>query len=206
MRKSILPAALLLVLASACGKSAQVRASLTDAPIDNVTVFNVTIDEVRFHDDGDDLENDGEHQHDLAVSATGVVSHKDADDDGARGKGWVVLCSGTPQTFDLMKLRPDPAGNKVYASLCGTNAVTVPTGKVDKFWLDVTKVHIEFTNGTKLDWTPVHGQGSGLKIDVDDDLNKNNQLELKVDFDAANSLIANADGTFSVKPRLVELH
>ncbi|GAC1347260.1 MAG: hypothetical protein NVS2B9_16180 [Myxococcales bacterium] len=202
MRKTTLPAALLLVLAAACGKSAQVRASLTDAPIDNVSVFQVTISEVRFHNDGDEIENDGE----LKTSTAGTAaSHKDADDDGARGKGWVVLCTGA-QTYDLMKLRPDPTGKKVYAGLCGSNTVTVPTGKVDEFWLDVTQIHIEFTNGTKLDYTPVHGKGSGLKIEVEDDLNKTNDLELKVDFDAASSLIANLDGTFTVKPKLLEIH
>ena len=199
MRKRTASATMLLVLAAACGKSAQVRASLTDAPIDNVTVFNVTISEIRVHDDGDDLENDGE-----STRGAAAVSHADADNDGARGKGWVVLCTGT-QTYDLMKLRP-ASGAKVYASLCGGNAVTVPTGKIDEFWLDVTQVHIEFTNGTKLDYTPSHGVGSGLKIEVEDDLNKNNQTELKIDFDAANSLVANLDGTFSVKPKLVELH
>ncbi len=67
-------------------------------------------------------------------------------------------------------------------------------------------MHIEFANGTKLDFTPTHGVGSGLKIEVDDDLNQNNQLELKIDFDAANSLVANLDGTFSAKPRLLEIH
>lgn len=204
MDKLTLPAAVLLVFAAACAKSGQVRASLTDAPIDNVTVFSVTISEVRVHDDGDDVENDGEAKND-ADAGTASVSHKDADDDGARGKGWVVLCTGA-QTFDLMQLRPTSTGTKVYASLCGGNAVTVPTGKIDAFWLDVTQVHIEFTNGTKLDYTPAHGSGSGLKIEVDDDLSKSNQVELKIDFDAANSLIANADGTFSVKPKLLELH
>jgi Domain of unknown function (DUF4382) len=191
-------------------KSAQVRASLTDAPIDNVKIFNVTIDEVRFHDDGDEVENDGEHENvaaDAGPAGTApTTTHKDADDDGARGKGWVVLCSGTPQTFDLMTLRPDPTGTKVYAALCGSKTVTVPTGKIDKLWLDVTQIHIEFTDGTKLDYTPVHSAGSGLKIDIDDDLSKTDQLELKVDFQAASSVIRNADGTFSVKPKLVEAH
>ncbi|GAC1537349.1 MAG: hypothetical protein NVS2B9_03560 [Myxococcales bacterium] len=196
MRKLTLPAAILLLLAAACGKSAQVRASLTDAPIDNVTVFKVTVSEVRIHDDGDDLENDGENRN---------APHKDADDDRARGKGWVVLCTGA-QTFDLMKLRPTPTGTKVYAPLCDGHAVTVPTGKIDEFWLNVTQVHVEFVNGTKLDYSPVHGVGSGLKIEVEDDLNKLNQVELKIDFDAASSLIANLDGTFSVKPKLIELH
>jgi Domain of unknown function (DUF4382) len=210
MCTSTLSAALLLVLAAACGRTAQVRASLTDAPIDNVKVFDVTIDEVRFHDDGDDLENDGEHEHAADAGPAGmaptVVPHKDADDDGARGKGWVVLCSGTTQTFDLMQLRPDPTGKKVYAALCGSKTVTVPIGKIDMFWLDVTNIHIVFNDGTKFDYTPAHGAGSGLKIFVDDDLNKNDQLELKVDFMAADSVFQHVDNTYGVKPKLVELH
>jgi len=194
----LLSAATALVLTAACGKTAQVRASLTDAPIDNVTVFNVTIDEVRFHLDNDEVENENE-------SKDPSATHKDADDDGARGKGWVVLCTGS-QTFDLMKLRPAPTGEKVWSALCGGATVTVPAGRVDKFWLDVTQVHIELASGAKLDFTPAHGTNSGLKIEIDEDASKGGERELKIDFDAASSRIANLDGSFSVKPKLLALH
>ena len=208
MRNLTVSAAALLVLASACSKSAQVRASLTDAPIDNVAVFKVTVSEVRFHDAGDDLENDGEHN-DAQPADGGTATmngHQDANDDGARGKGWVVLCSG-PQTFDLMQLRPTPTGQKIYASLCGGNAVSVPTGKVDAFWLDVTHVHIEFTNGhATIDMDLPHGEDSGLKIEVEDDLNQNSQAEMQIDFDAAGSLLQDSSGNYTVKPRLLQVH
>ena len=208
MRNATLSAAALLVLAAGCSKSAQVRASLTDAPIDNVTVFKVTVSEVRFHDQGDDLENDGEHNDAQSADggATATDGHQDATDDGSRGKGWVVLCSGA-QVFDLMQLRPSPTGQKVYASLCGGNAVNVPTGKVDAFWLDVTHVHIEFSNGhAPIDLDLPHGEDSGLKIELEDDLNQNSQADLQIDFDAAGSLLEDSSGNYTVKPRLLQVH
>ena len=189
----------LLAVASACSKGSQVKASLTDAPIDNVSKFEVTIDEVRFHDDAEENDNQGEDK------GTQPAQQKDADDDGARGKGWVVLCTGA-QTFDLMTLRPLSGGAKVYAALCGGNSASVPPGKIDALWLDVTKVHVVLTSGATYDFTPSHGAGSGLKIEVgDEDLAKSGDTELKIDFDAAASFIANLDGTFSVKPKLSKI-
>jgi hypothetical protein len=201
MSKLSIPCAALLVLAAACGKSSQVRASLTDAPIDNVSKFEVTISEVRFHDDAEESVNGGEDK-----APTAAADHKDADDDGARGKGWVVLCTGT-QTFDLMTLRPTTTGAKVFAALCGGASVSVTPGKIDALWLDVTKVHVVLTSGVVYDFTPPHGVGSGLKIEIDDeDLSSGGDTVLKIDFDAAASFIANLDGSFSVKPKLTKLH
>ncbi len=80
-------------------------------------------------------------------------------------------------------------------------------GKIDAFWLDVTKVHVVLTNGTVYDFTPPHGVGSGLKLEIDDeDLSNGGATELKIDFDAAASFIANIDGSFTVKPKLSKLH
>ncbi len=201
MSKLSIPCAVLLVLAAACGKSSQVRASLTDAPIDNVSKFEVTISEVRFHDDAEESVNGGEDK-----TPTAAPSLKDADDDGARGKGWVVLCTGT-QTFDLMTLRPTTTGAKVFTALCGGASATVAPGKIDALWLDVTNVHVVLTSGAVYDFTPSHGVGSGLKIKIDDeDLSNGGDTVLKIDFDAAASFIANIDGTFSVKPTLLKLH
>lgn len=203
MSKITLSILALAGLAAACGKSTQVKASLTDAPIDGVTVFRITVNEVRFHDDGDDAENEGEDKSSAPATA---ATRKHADDDGARGKGWVVLCTGT-QTFDLMALRPLPSGEKVYAALCGGNKVTVPSGKVDAFWLDVTRVHIEFNNGhAPIDMELPHLPGSGMKFEVDEDLGKASEVELKIDFDAAHSLFQDANGNFAVKPKLLQVH
>jgi hypothetical protein len=200
-RKLTLSTLALAALAAACGnKSSQVKASITDAPIDGVSVFKITVSEVRFHLDNDVAENTGEDK--VAPAA----SHQDADDDGARGKGWVVLCTGT-QTFDLMTLRPDPTGAKVYAALCSGNAVTVPAGKVDEFWLDVTHVHLEFNNGhAPIDLDLPHGPQSGLKIEVDDDLDKLGEAEVKIDFDTAHSVFQDLNGNYTVRPKLLEVH
>lgn len=199
MSRLSIPLSAALVLAAACSKGSQVKASLTDAPIDNVSKFEVTISEVRFHDDADENENAGEDK------TAPAAQHQDADDDGARGKGWVVLCTGT-QTFDLMTLRPLTSGAKVFAALCSGKTATVTPGKIDALWLDVTKVHVVLTSGAVYDFTPPHGVGSGLKIKVDDeDLAKSGDTELKIDFDAASSFIANVDGTFTVKPKLTKI-
>lgn len=188
--KALVPALALI----ACGKSAQVKASITDAPIDGVSVFQITVSQVRFHVDSDEGENLGE---DRAIAQT------DADQDGARGKGWTVLCTGT-ETFDLMKLQPLPTGAKVYAALCGGNSATVPAGKVDAFWLDVTHIHLEFKDPTlkPLDFDLPHGPQSGLKIHVDDDAEKGSEVELRIDFDAGNSLFKDVTGNYQVHPTL----
>ena len=52
--------------------------------------------------------------------------HHDAENDGARGKGWVVLCS-TSETFDLMALR-----NGNFAPLCGGKITDITAGHVSK--------------------------------------------------------------------------
>jgi hypothetical protein len=66
---------------------------------------------------------------------------------------------------------------------------------------------VVLTSGVVYDFTPPHGVGSGLKIEIDDeDLSSGGDTVLKIDFDAAASFIANLDGTFSVKPKLTKLH
>ena len=111
-----------------------------------------------------------------------------ARSDGVRGKGWVVLCHGST-TFDLMTLRPNADGTKKYSALCGGSSVNVPPGKIDKLWLDVSNVHITPINGSPFDLPTA--DRTGLKIDIDDeDLSKTGDTELKVDFDAASSLLA----------------
>jgi hypothetical protein len=143
--------------AASCGSNsgARVRASLTDAPLNiaNVAHVNITVSEVRVHSDTDENENEGEDDErrdggagdagtaDAGASDAGVQDggsgddrgHHEADNDGARGKGWVVLCS-TPETFDLMTLR-----NGNFAPLCAGKLTTLTPGHVSKIWLGVTR-------------------------------------------------------------------
>ena len=202
--KMLIPV-LAVALVAGCGSSgARVRASLTDAPINiaNVAHVNITVSEVRVHSDADEHENEGEK--DVADGGDGRMGgdhgHHDAENDGARGKGWVVLCA-TPETFDLMALR-----NGNFAPLCGGNAIDITAGHVSKIWLGVTAAQIVFTNGTTANLTVPRGHDNGLVIDVDDLLEKGRDGELKIDFVASESIDDNGDGTFSFHPRLREVH
>ena len=118
MMKKLIPI-LAVAVAAGCGRSsARVRASLTDAPINiaNVTHVNITVSEVRVHSDDDTNENEGEDNRSDAGTTAAMDGgmgddhgHHEAEGDGARGKGWVMLCS-TPETFDLMALREEYKG------------------------------------------------------------------------------------------------
>jgi hypothetical protein len=210
--------------AASCGSNsgARVRASLTDAPLNiaNVAHVNITVSEVRVHSDTDENENENEGEDDerrdggagdagtadAGASDAGVQDggsgdrgHHEADNDGARGKGWVVLCS-TPETFDLMTLR-----NGNFAPLCAGKLTTLTPGHVSKIWLGVTAAQLVFLDGTTKDLTVPRGHGNGLVIDVDDTLEKDKDGELKIDFVASDSIDDNGDGTFSFHPRLKEV-
>ena len=206
--KNLIPVlAVAVIVAAGCGSSgARVHASLTDAPINiaNVAHVNITVTEVRVHTDASENENEGEkNESDAGVSDGGVGDdhgHHDANNDGARGKGWVVLCS-TPETFDLMALR-----NGNFAPLCAGKITDITAGHVSKIWLGVTSAQLVFTNGTTANLTVPRGKGNGLVIDVDDLLEKDKDGELKIDFVASESVDDNMDGTFSFHPRLKEVH
>lgn len=194
---------LAVAAAAGCGNSgARVRASLTDAPINiaNVAHLNITVSEVRVHSDADENENEGEHNDSDGGTDAGDHGHHDADNDGARGKGWVVLCS-TPQVIDLMPLR-----NGVFTPLCGGKAIDITAGHVSKIWLGVTAAQLVFTDGTTANLTVPRGHDNGLVIEVDDELEKNKDGELKIDFVASESVDDNGNGTYSFHPRLKEIH
>jgi hypothetical protein len=191
------------LVAAACGKgnTGTVRASLTDAPAPaNVQKVLVTINEVRIHDDGDEMENDNEPADDKPGPG-GEAKHPEADKDGVRGKGWIVLCTGT-QTFDLLTLT-----NGRVAALCPSPS-EVPVGKIDEIWLGVTALKIVYTDGTSVDIAVPRGPGNGLKLDLDDaPLTPHGTIEIKVDFDAGLSLIVDSSShVVGLSPKLRELH
>lgn len=207
MKKPLLYA--VLAAAAACGNkpSARVRASLTDAPLNvaNVAHFNLTVSEVRVKNDDDENENEGEGQNNDRDGGDGRTGghggdHHDADQDGARGQGWVVLCD-TPQVFDLMALR-----NGNFAPLCNGKVTTTAAGHLSKIWLNVTAAQLVFNDGTSKDLAVPHGKGNGLVIDVDDLLEKDKDGELKIDFLAGESVEDNGNGTYTFHPRAKELH
>lgn len=186
----------LAVGAVACGGSGQIQLSLTDAPADlvNVSQVNITLDEIRVHDDASSSVPDG---------------GSDAARDGVDGRGWIVLCTDT-QTVDLMKLT-----NGRFTPLCTRPAadggfesrpIEVPAGRISQLRLHLVSAQLVFNDGTPpASLTVPSGPTSGLKINVDRDVPNGGILELKLDFNAASSINKQGDGTYKLSPVLTVL-
>lgn len=172
------------VVAGCGGGTGSVKMSLTDAPpaIANLKSVNVTIAEVRVHDDASTDSADG--------------GSAGSDGDGADGAGWIVLCTET-QTLDLLTL----SGGKL-APLCGGKAIEVPAGNVSQVRLGVISAQLIFNDGTTSNLTVPSGGQSGLKVDVNQAVPKGGTLEVKLDFVANESIVLKGNGTYSLKPVL----
>jgi uncharacterized protein DUF4382 len=190
----ILPAVCCVAAAVACGGSnGTIKVSLTDAPSDlaNVSQVNVTVDEVRVHDE---------------AASTAADGGPDAASDGVDGRGWVVLCS-EQRTYDLLGLT-----NGRFAPLCtqaladgGSEAaaISVPAGRISQVRLHVVSAQLVFNDGTApVSLTVPSGATSGLKIDVGQDVPGGGTLDLKLDFDAAASITKQGTGTYTLRPVL----
>jgi hypothetical protein len=190
----ILPAACFAAAAVACGGSnGTIKVSLTDAPSDlaNVSQVNVTIDEVRVHDEAASSAADG---------------GPDAASDGVDGRGWIVLCSDQ-RTYDLLALT-----NNRFVPLCTQTvadggseaaAISVPAGRISQVRLHVVSAQLVFNDGTApVSLTVPSGPTSGLKIDVGQDVPAGGNLDLKIDFDAAASITRQGTGTYTLHPVL----
>jgi hypothetical protein len=181
-------------LAAACGGSnGTIKVSLTDAPSDlaNVSQVNITVDEVRVHDEAASSAADG---------------GPDAAGDGVDGRGWIVLCS-EQRTYDLLGLT-----NNRFAPLCtqaladgGSDAasISVPAGRISQVRLHVVSAQLVFSDGTApVSLAVPSGATSGLKIDVGQDVPAGGTLDLKLDFDAAASITRQGTGTYTLHPVL----
>jgi Domain of unknown function (DUF4382) len=180
--------------AVACGAgSGQVKLSLTDTPADlvNVSHVNITLDEIRVHDDASSSVPDG---------------GPNAAQDGVDGPGWIVLCTDT-QTVDLMQLT-----NGRFTPLCTqatadggieSRPIEVPAGRISQLRLHVVSAQLVFNDGTPpASLTVPSGPTSGLKINVDQDVPKGGVLDLKLDFNAASSINRTGTGTYILTPVL----
>jgi hypothetical protein len=171
----------LAAAAMACGSNGSIHVSITDDPaVGNVQKLLITVNEIRVHDDGD------------VSSTTGDTG---ATNDGATGQGWLVLCTAV-QTFDLLQLT-----NGATLPLCNDQQVEVVTGHISQLRLGVTAAQLVTDSGTQ-DLTVPSGASSGLKVDVNRDVTKDQALEIKLDFNAAQSLVQQGNGGWSLKPVL----
>jgi len=192
-----LPVVFALVAVAGCGSgSGQIKMSMTDTPSDlvNVSQVNITLDEIRVHDDASSSAPDG-----------GPA----AADDGVDGKGWIVLCTNV-QTMDLMQLT-----NGRFTPLClqavadggvESRPIDVPAGHISQLRLHLTSAQLLFNDGTPTATLAVpSGSTSGLKINVDRTVPSGGVLELKLDFNAASSINKQGNGTYKLTPVLTVL-
>ncbi|TMA71667.1 MAG: DUF4382 domain-containing protein [Deltaproteobacteria bacterium] len=186
------------VLAVSCGGSSkgmgQLKISLTDAPSDlaNVSQVNVTFDEIRVHDDASTSFPDG------------GAPDAGASEDGSNASGWIVLCTDT-QTIDLLSL----TGGR-FTPLCSRLAadggveempVDVPAGNISQVRLHLVGAQLVFNDATpSTDVTVPSGTTSGLKVDVNQTVPQGGVLEIKLDFDAAQSIHKTGNGKYLMQP------
>jgi hypothetical protein len=184
------------VLATACSGSGtgQLKISLTDAPSDlaNVSQVNVTFDEIRVHDEASSSLPDG------GAADAGAAG------DGSNGSGWIVLCTDT-ETIDLLSLtggRFTPLCPRLLADGGTENvAVEVPAGNISQVRLHLTSAGLVFNDGTPdAGVTVPSGSTSGLKIDVNQTVPQSGVLEIKLDFDAAQSIHKTGNGKYIMQP------
>lgn len=187
---------LAMVFVAGCGGGGQIKLSLTDSPADlvNVSQVNITVDEVRIHDE---------------ASSDRPSGGPAASADGVDGPGWIVVCSDQ-QTLDLMQLT-----NGRFAALCphaladgGTESrlIDVPAGRISQLRLHLLSAGLVFSDGTPpANLTVPSGSTSGLKINVDRDVPKGGLLDLKLDFNAAASITKLGTGSYRLSPVLTVL-
>ncbi len=178
------------------GGTGQIKMSMTDAPADlaNVSQVNITLDEIRVHDDASARVPDG------GPAAAG---------DGVDGAGWIVLCTDV-QTINLMQLT-----NGRFTPLCGqavadggmeSRPVEVPAGRISQLRLHLVSASLVFNDGTPTTALTVpSGSTSGLKINVDRTVPSGGVLELKLDFNAASSITRLGTGSYRLSPVLTVL-
>jgi len=184
-------------LTAACGggsATGQLKISLTDAPTDlaNVSKVNVTFDEVRVHDDAS------------ASLPDAGAPDAGAAEDGSNGSGWIVLCT-EKKTVDLLSLT-----GGLFTPLCSQPGadggmeelpIEVPAGNISQVRLHLVGAQLVFNDGTPdTGLTVPSGSTSGLKVDVNQTVAKGATLEIKLDFDAAQSIHKLGNGKYLMQP------
>jgi len=137
-------------------------------------------------------------------SPDGGSSDAGASQDGSNGSGWIVLCTDT-QTIDLLSL----TGGR-FTPLCSRPAadggveevpVAVPAGNISQVRLHLVGAQLVFNDGTpSTDVTVPSGTTSGLKIDVNQTVPQGGALEIKLDFNAAQSIHKTGNGKYLMQP------
>ena len=185
--KSLKPLTLLLALTlisfigfTACNsggtKTGQMSVSMTDAPADYEEV-NINIESVlvkRDDEDDDDSDNEGD------------------DSDGNDDEDEFITILDDPITVNLLNLRN---GNTV--SLGSTE---LETGEYSQIRFILGDNNTIVVDGQTYDLQTPSGQQSGLKIQIDAEIEEDENFELLIDFDAGQSVVETGNGSYILKP------
>lgn len=157
----------------------QLNVSMTDAPADYEEV-NVNIESVsvRYGEDGDnDSNGDGD----------------DSDGDTDSEEEWITIMD-EPMTVNLLNLRN---GNEITLG-----NKTLETGTYTQIRFILGDNNTIIVDGQTHDLKTPSGQQSGLKLQVDAEIEEDETYQLLVDFDAGQSVVEKGNGEYNLKPVL----
>lgn len=110
------------------------------------------------------------------------------------GAGWIDLPTNSG-VYDLLTLQ-----NDVSATL--VNIGELPAGKLNQFRLVLGNSNFVMVDSVYYPLATPSAQQSGLKMNLKADLQPNTNYEIVVDFDAEQSIVAQGNGSYSLKPVL----
>jgi len=108
------------------------------------------------------------------------------------GQGWVNLPTNAG-VYDLLTLQNDVSTTLV-------NAGSLPSGHLEQFRLILGDENNVMIDSVYYPLATPSAQQSGLKINLNADFAPNTLYELVLDFDAANSIVIQGNGAYSLKP------
>lgn len=147
--------------------------TMTDAPAPYDSV-HVTINEVRVQkEDAGDSESDGENG------------------DGSDDEGWVTVLD-QQMTVNLLEL--------TNGSQISLGSKELEAGTYSQIRLILGEQNTVTVDGETYTLQTPSAQQSGLKLQIDADVEENTEYSLLVDFDAARSIVEQGNGNYLLKP------
>lgn len=107
-------------------------------------------------------------------------------------QGWVSLPTNQG-VYDLLTLQNDVTTVLV-------NQGTLPAGHIDQFRLVLGANNTVMVDSLIFPLATPSAQQSGLKINVNSDFAPNHTYEMLIDFDAAQSIVQQGNGSYLLKP------
>ncbi|ANQ49566.1 DUF4382 domain-containing protein [Flammeovirga sp. MY04] len=108
------------------------------------------------------------------------------------GNGWQSVGSFTPAQIDLLELS---AGVDTLLA-----SEELPAGRVSQIRLILGDNNFLINDGEKFELSTPSAQQSGLKLNIHADLVEGVAYEVKLDWDAAKSIVQQGNGSYSLKP------